>query len=61
MSTTERDRFRYFIGNSLGIAPNRVTLFARGRVAFYAILRALRSARGTLALYRDVAPVVETS
>jgi perosamine synthetase len=36
-----RDRFRTRIGETLGVAPNRVTLFSRGRVALYAILRAL--------------------
>jgi dTDP-4-amino-4,6-dideoxygalactose transaminase len=36
-----RDRFRSLIGEHLEVAPERVTLFGRGRVAFYAILRAL--------------------
>jgi perosamine synthetase len=41
MSDDPKDLFRSRIGASLGVAPERVTLFARGRVALYAILRAL--------------------
>jgi perosamine synthetase len=36
-----RERFRSRIAETLGLTPDRVTLFARGRVALYAILRAL--------------------
>jgi perosamine synthetase len=36
-----RDLFRTRIGESLGVDPDHVTLFAKGRVALYAILRAL--------------------
>jgi perosamine synthetase len=36
-----RDRLRAEIGTLLDVEPDRVTLFARGRVALYAILRAL--------------------
>ena len=39
--TAERDRFRARIGEMVGVAPAQVTLFARGRVALYAILRAI--------------------
>ncbi len=41
MTTRQRDRFRALVGESLGIPGDRVTLFARGRVALYAILRAM--------------------
>jgi len=41
MKGDARDRFRSRIGETLGVAPDRVTLFGRGRVALYAILRAL--------------------
>ena len=41
MSTDSRDRFRAGIAAILGVAPDHVTLFAKGRVALYAILRAL--------------------
>ena len=41
MTTDDRDRFRTRVGEALGVAPAQVTLFARGRVALYAILRAL--------------------
>ncbi len=41
MTTGQRDRFRARIAETLGVAPAQVTLFARGRVALYAILRAI--------------------
>ena len=41
-----RSRFRALIGETLGFAPDRVTLFGKGRVALYAILRALDIGRG---------------
>lgn len=41
MTLGARDRFRSRIGETLGVPPDRVALFARGRVALYAILRAL--------------------
>ncbi len=46
MTAGGRDLFRSQIGASLGIPADRVTLFARGRVALYAILRALDVGRG---------------
>jgi len=36
-----REQFRSRIAETLGVTPDRVTLFAKGRVALYAILRAL--------------------
>jgi perosamine synthetase len=36
-----REGFRSRIAETLGLTPDRVTLYARGRVALYAILRAL--------------------
>ena len=41
MSKDPRDRFRSRIGTTLGVAPDHVSLFGKGRVALYAILRAL--------------------
>jgi perosamine synthetase len=41
MKGDARGRFREMIGETIGVAPDHVTLFARGRVALYAILRAL--------------------
>ncbi len=41
MKQHARERYRSLIGETLGIAPERVALFARGRVALYAILRGL--------------------
>jgi perosamine synthetase len=41
MSGNGRDEFRSRIGGTLGVAADRVTLFAKGRVALYAILRVL--------------------
>jgi perosamine synthetase len=41
MSVDRRDRFRSLIAETLGVEPAHVTLFGRGRVALYAILRAL--------------------
>jgi perosamine synthetase len=38
---THRDEFRRAIGDVVGVAPGNVTLFWKGRVALYAILRAL--------------------
>ena len=46
MSSDQRDRFRSLIGETLGVAPDQVTLFGRGRVALYAILRALNIGPG---------------
>ena len=46
MTAADRDMFRSRIGASLGVPADRVTLFARGRVALYAILRALDVGRG---------------
>lgn len=36
-----RDEYRAVIGETLGLSPDRVFLFGKGRVALYAILRAL--------------------
>lgn len=41
MTDDAREQFRSRIAETLGVATARVTLFARGRVALYAILRAL--------------------
>ena len=41
MSLDPRDGFRAGIAETLGVAADRVTLFAKGRVALYAILRSL--------------------
>lgn len=41
MNADPRDLFRMRIGEAIGVEPDHVTFFARGRVAFYAILRAL--------------------
>ena len=41
MTADGRDLFRVRIGEALGVAPDHVTLFAKGRVALYAILRSL--------------------
>ncbi len=41
MTGDARQRFRSRIAETLGLTPDRVTLYARGRVALYAILRAL--------------------
>jgi perosamine synthetase len=41
MKQHARKRYRSLIGETLGIASERVALFARGRVALYAILRGL--------------------
>ncbi len=41
MSGDARAAFRVRIGDLLGVPPDRVALFARGRVALFAILRAL--------------------
>jgi dTDP-4-amino-4,6-dideoxygalactose transaminase len=41
MSVGPRDEFRGKIAESVDVAPEQVTLFAKGRVALYAILRAL--------------------
>ena len=41
MTSDERVRFRALIGATIGVPADRVTLFAKGRVALYAILRAL--------------------
>jgi len=41
MTGDAREHFRLRIAETLGVAADRVTLFAKGRVALYAILRAL--------------------
>ena len=41
MSDAARDRYRARIGQTLGIENAQVTLFAKGRVALYGILKAL--------------------
>ena len=41
MTDDAREGFRSRIAEALGLTPDRVTLYARGRVALYAILRAL--------------------
>jgi dTDP-4-amino-4,6-dideoxygalactose transaminase len=41
MSGAGRELFRSKLGASLGVPPEHITLFAKGRVALYAILRAL--------------------
>jgi perosamine synthetase len=41
-----RDRFRSQIAEALGVPPDHVSLFGRGRVALYAILRALEIGQG---------------
>jgi perosamine synthetase len=41
MSVGPHDAFRSKIGASVGVAPEHVSLFAKGRVALYAILRSL--------------------
>jgi dTDP-4-amino-4,6-dideoxygalactose transaminase len=46
MSDDVHDRFRSDIGRTLGVAPESVSLFARGRVALYAILRAMGVGEG---------------
>ena len=40
-ATGHRDSFRRAVGDVVGVPPDHVTLFWRGRVALYAILRAL--------------------
>lgn len=46
MSDTARDAYRAAIGAAIGIAADRVALFARGRVALFALLRAMDVGRG---------------
>ncbi|HEU4671549.1 MAG TPA: aminotransferase class I/II-fold pyridoxal phosphate-dependent enzyme [Candidatus Limnocylindrales bacterium] len=46
MTDDARARFRERIGDVVGVDPGRVTLFAKGRVALYAILRALEVGPG---------------
>lgn len=46
MTAGPRDRFRSQIADALGLPPDHVSLFARGRVALYAILRALEIGPG---------------
>ncbi len=41
MTVGGRDLFRARIGEAIGVSPSRVSLFAKGRVALYAILKAL--------------------
>jgi perosamine synthetase len=41
MSDDPRDLFRRRIGETIGVSPDAVFLFAKGRVALYAILRSL--------------------
>jgi len=41
-----RELFRSRIGETIGVLPERVALFAKGRVALYAILRALDVGHG---------------
>lgn len=41
MTVGGRDLFRARIGEVIGVSPSRVSLFAKGRVALYAILKAL--------------------
>ena len=41
MSRSAEDEFRARIGEQLGTEPDRISLFAKGRVALYAVLRAL--------------------
>lgn len=41
MSADPRDRYRAWIGETLGVPAAQVTLFAKGRVALYVILKAL--------------------
>jgi dTDP-4-amino-4,6-dideoxygalactose transaminase len=41
MKDDARNRYRGLIGETLGLEADRVTLFSKGRVALYAILRAL--------------------
>jgi perosamine synthetase len=41
MTAAPRDRFRHAIAEMLGVPDDAVTLFARGRVALYAVLRGL--------------------
>jgi perosamine synthetase len=43
---TSHEELRRAIGDLIGVPPDHVTLFWRGRVALYAILRALRIGRG---------------
>jgi dTDP-4-amino-4,6-dideoxygalactose transaminase len=46
MSGDAREQFRSRIGETLLVPPDAVSLFARGRVALYAILRALQIGPG---------------
>ena len=46
-AVTERDELRRAMGDLVGVPPEHVTLFWRGRVALYAILRASASAPAT--------------
>ncbi len=41
MTEDGRERFRSIIGETIGVAPDNVALFAKGRIALYAILRSL--------------------
>lgn len=41
MTTEERDRFRSLVGEALCVPATQVSLFARGRVALFAILQAI--------------------
>jgi dTDP-4-amino-4,6-dideoxygalactose transaminase len=41
MTGDAHDRFRSRIGETIGVSPRQITLFAKGRVALYALLRAL--------------------
>src|SRR3954466_13708636 len=43
---TPRDELRQAMGDLIGVPPDHVTLFWKGRVALYAILRALGIGRG---------------
>ena len=43
---TSHDDLRRAMGALIGVPPDHVTLFWRGRVAMYAILRALGIGRG---------------
>jgi perosamine synthetase len=43
---TAHDELRRAVGGLIGVSPDHVTLFWRGRVAMYAILRALGIGRG---------------
>ena len=41
MSGDAHDGFRSRIGETIGVSPEHIALFAKGRVALYAVLRAL--------------------